>query len=144
MVGLIDIVPLVERVTVRGHEVEVRGINMSQLGQLIFESSEFRRLAETNRLDLESMLGLGGPMIAKLIAACCQGSITEQSAANLSPGEQAELLVKIIKVTLPTGFGPFVELWEAAWRAGGSKAAASSTNSGTHSPSSERTAIPMQ
>lgn len=144
MVGLIDIVPLVERVNVRGHEVEVRGINVMQLGLLIWQSSDFRRLAETNRLDLEAIIGLGAPIIAKLITASCADRFTEESASNLSPGEQAEILAKIIKVNAPSGLGPFVEVMDLLGRLGVPEAPAFSTNSGTRSLNSEPTAIPTQ
>jgi hypothetical protein len=145
MVGLIDIVPLVERMTIRGKEVEVHGIDLTQLGQLIWEFPEFRRLYETRQLTAAALLGLGTPMVAKLIALACPGRIDEGGARNLAPGEQAEIVARIFKITMPTGIGPFVQVMEAI---GGpvavQSALASVTNSGTPPSSSEPMASPMQ
>jgi hypothetical protein len=148
MVGLIDIVPLVERVTIRGHEVEVRGLDLTQLGLLLWRFPEFRKLYETRRLDVEALLAAGAPAVAALVAASCPDTITEESARNLAPGEQAEILAKILKITMPSGVGPFVEIL-GTLALGNQAAAVPSvlalvTNSGILPASSAPTASPMQ
>src|SRR5262245_54391475 len=150
MVGLIDIVPLVERVTVRGHEVEVRCIDLTTLGLMAWQFPEFRRMWETRNFGAEEILMLSGPMIARLIAAACPDTITEESARNLSPGEQAEIVGKIFKVTFgDKGLRPFGELMATLMGTINQPAAAPSvlalvTNSGSSPRSSSHTGTATQ
>jgi hypothetical protein len=152
MVGLIDIVPLVERVKIRDYpEIEVRGLNVTQLGLLVWRFPELRRLVEApQQTRLEMLLAIGTTAIARIIATACPDQLTEEAASNLAISEQAEIITAMLKVMFPSDIRPFVELvrqateWIVAPRAFAPNVAAMVTNSGTPPPSSEPTASAMQ
>jgi hypothetical protein len=110
MPGLIDIAPALEHVDVRGNDITVSGLSVEAIGTLIFRFPKFRQMVETNKWDGEGLLKMSDDAIAAIIAASCNGAFNEQTANYLGLGEKAELLSAIFRITMPRGFGPFVEL----------------------------------
>ena len=112
MVGLVDIAPAVERVTIRGQEVEVTGISAAGVASLLARFPELRRMFSGRDVPFEKLLTMGGEIVSAIIAAGTGASgdeAAEAAAGRLSIDEQADLLAAIVQATLPKGVGPFVE-----------------------------------
>lgn len=112
MVGLLDIAPLTEKVTVSGKQIEVFGVSAVGIASLITEFPEIKKLMSGKEVDVSSLLAMSGSAIAAIIAAGVghPGEEAYQAAASRLPLEaQTDILGAIIKVTLPNGIGPFFE-----------------------------------
>jgi hypothetical protein len=112
MVGLIDIVPVDEKVVVRGKPVSVSGVSVEGIGRLLFRFPELRKMAETGKWNADELLTLSDDIVCAILAAGTgmPGNVqAEAGAMNLSIGEKAALLSAIIRVTMPQGVGPFTE-----------------------------------
>jgi hypothetical protein len=112
MVGLLDIAPLTETVTVRDQSIEVTGVSAKGVAQLLLRFPELRALISGREVGLEQLLALGGDIVAAVIAAGCgqAGDARAEAAAGyLGLDDQAELLAAIMKLTMPQGIGPFVD-----------------------------------
>jgi hypothetical protein len=128
MVGLLDIAPLTEKVTVGGKQIEVFGVSAAGVASLIAHFPEIKKLMAGKELDVQSLLAMSGDAIAAIIAAGCgfPGDEQQQKAAGrLTIEVQADLLAAIIKVTLPNGIGPFVAKLQALGAVAGAAAEAS-------------------
>ena len=112
MVGLIDIAPVTAEVVIRGNSIAVQGVNARGVALLLVRFPELRALVTGREVALETILALGGEVIAAIIAAGT-GSTgdenAEKAADNLSLEEQADLLAAIFRMTMPNGVGPFVD-----------------------------------
>ena len=112
MVGLVDIAPATERVTVRGQEIEVCGVSAAGVAQLLARFPDLRKLFAGRDVGMEEMMAVGGELVAAIIAAGTGAPgdpAAEAAAGRLGIDEQADLLSAILRVTLPKGVGPFVE-----------------------------------
>ena len=112
MVGLIDIAPACETVTIRGQKVDVHGVSASGVAQLLVRFPELRRMFSGRDVSVEDLMAMGGEIVAAVIAAGTGAAgepEAERAADRLSVDEQADLLIAIARVTLPMGVGPFVE-----------------------------------
>ena len=112
MVGLLDIAPLTQTVTVRDHPIEVTGVSANGLAQLLLRFPELRALISGRDVGLDQLLALGGDIIAAIIAAGCGqagDAEAEAAAGRLGLDDQAELLAAIMTLTMPQGIGPFVD-----------------------------------
>ncbi len=112
MVGLLDIAPLTQTVTVRDHQIEVTGITAKGLAQLLLRFPELRALISGRDVGLDQLLALGGDIVAAVIAAGsgqADDAGAEAAAGRLGLDDQAELLTAIMKLTMPQGIGPFVD-----------------------------------
>lgn len=116
MVSLVDIAPIGEGVSIRGQNIECKGISAEGIARLIVRFPEMRALMSGRALELspDRLLVLVPAAIGAIIAeGCGDGSEAHEAAANrLAVGEQMDLLEAIIKMTLPGGVGPFVEKLE--------------------------------
>ena len=113
MVGLIDITPSVETIDVRGHKAEVKGLSIKSIGALFLRFPDIRRMMETNSWEAAELLRLSDEAIAAIIAQAASDVLTEESAGHLTLGEKAEFLTVILRLTMPRGPGPFVDLMRA-------------------------------
>ena len=112
MVGLVDIAPAVERVTIRGQEVEVVGVSAEGVAKLLARFPELRRMFNGRDVPVDELLATGGGIVNAIIAAGTGApgdDDAEAAAGRRSIDEQADLLAAIARVTLPRGVGPFVE-----------------------------------
>jgi len=112
MVGLLDIAPAVKFVTVRGSEVSVPGISAQGIVSLLSRFPELRRMFTGNEVKPEALMKAGGPMFHAVLAAGCgyvDDEKAEKFAADLDASTQLDLVTAIVEVTMPGGFGPFVE-----------------------------------
>jgi hypothetical protein len=130
MIGLIDIAPCAETVAVQGTPVPVHGISARGLAHLLGRFPELRKLMTGQEVEIEQLMAMGGDAVAAIIAAGCGypgDQDAEDVAAKLTIGAQVDLLSAVLRLTLPGGFGPFVEKLNAlgdlifpATQAGGS------------------------
>ncbi|RUW73686.1 hypothetical protein, partial [Mesorhizobium sp. M2A.F.Ca.ET.067.02.1.1] len=101
MVGLLDIAPLTEKVSVGGKSLVVYGVSASGLVSLIARFPEIRMLMNGKEVDVGSLMTIGGDAIAAIIAAGIglPGDEKQEAAAARLPLEiQADILAAIIKV----------------------------------------------
>jgi hypothetical protein len=111
MVGLIDLAPATESVSVHSGSVHVHGISAKGLAHLLGRFPELRRLMTGQDVGAEQLLAMGGDAVAAIIAAGCGQPGDEQAEAvvgNLAIDTQADFLAAILRLTLPKGLGPFV------------------------------------
>jgi hypothetical protein len=112
MVGLIDIAPRTETVLVHGTPVPVHGISAKSLAHLLGRFPELRMLLTGQEVEIEQLMAMGGDAVAAIIAAGCGypgDQAAENVAATLTIEAQVDLLSAVLRLTLPGGFGPFVE-----------------------------------
>ncbi len=111
MVGLIDLAPLTENVTVHENSVPVHGVSAKGLAFLLGRFPDLRRLMTGQDIGAEQLLAMGGDAVAAIIAAGCGQPGDERAeavAGNLPLDSQADFLAAILRLTLPQGIGPFV------------------------------------
>jgi hypothetical protein len=111
MVGLIDLAPLTENVTVDENSVPVHGVSAKGLAVLLGRFPDLRRLMTGHDIEAEQLLTMGGDAVAAIIAAGCGQPGNERAeavAGNLPLDSQADFLAAILRLTLPQGIGPFV------------------------------------
>ena len=111
MVGLIDLAPSVETVSVHDKAVAVHGISAKGLAYLLGRFPDLRKLMTGQEVGAEQLLAVGGDAVAGIIAAGCGQPGDERAeaiAGNLPIDTQADFLAAILRLTLPKGLGPFV------------------------------------
>jgi len=100
MAGFADLAPAVGLVRVRGVDLEVRGLRLSDIAALI---ARFQGLA--GALDggdvVRAVMEEGEDAIAATIAAGARQPVDDVAAADLTAFEQAQLLRAIVELTLP-------------------------------------------
>ncbi len=114
MVGLLDIAPAAETVTVRGQALAVQGVSARGVAVLLGRFPELRALLAQQHQDItpERLVAMIPDAIAAIIAAGT-GSPGDAGAEAVADGlpidDQVNLLEAILRLTLPKGIGPFVE-----------------------------------
>lgn len=114
MPGLLDIAISSRTVSIGESEVPVYGVSAKGIAVLFERFPIFREMFSGRTPDLspEAVTKLAPEAVAAIIAA---GTGTpgnreaEAKAEQLPAGTQAELLEAIMELTMPKGFGPFVE-----------------------------------
>lgn len=112
MVGLVDIAPAAETVSIRGQQVSVVGVSAAGVAGLLARFPELRRVFAGRDVPVEQMMTMGGEIVNAILAAGTGAPgdpDAEQAAGRLSIDEQADLMAAIARATLPNGVGPFVE-----------------------------------
>jgi hypothetical protein len=144
MVGLIDIAPAVETVTVRGTPVPVFGVSAAGIAYLLRKYPEIRMLLSGKMPETERLFDLGGGVVAAVIAAGTGAPGSEEHEAvamSLSINDQITLVEAIMRVTMPEGFGPFAARLQAIGDRVG--LAASATEPGTKSGKQSKRSSPQ-
>jgi hypothetical protein len=111
MVGLIDLAPSVEMVSVQEKAVTVHGISAKGLAYLLGKFPDLRKLMTGQEVDAQQLMAAGGDAVAGIIAAGCGqpgDDKAEAIAGTLPIDTQADFLAAILRLTLPKGIGPFV------------------------------------
>ncbi|MBZ9705384.1 hypothetical protein LB543_01400 [Mesorhizobium sp. ESP7-2] len=111
MTDFIDIAPLTVTETVRGNQVEVHGVELTDIAQIIFRFPEVAKLFDMKgkkAVDPQAFGALSKALQCALIVAGVP-RINEASAANLTPGERMLLIARILLLTVPSPAGPFLE-----------------------------------
>jgi hypothetical protein len=113
MVSLIDIVPQTRTVRINGgSEVELRGLGVRQIAGLLLRFPELRKLFANGApaLDFEAVAIVAPDAIGNIIAeAARQPDAADNIADAMSLDDCAECMAAVIDLTMPDGFGPFME-----------------------------------
>jgi len=113
MRGLLDIAPRVSAVPVAGGEVDVCGVSVRGIAHLLAKFPALQSLLSGRQVDAEKLIAVAPDAIAAIIAAGCgqPGDAEAEAVADRLPIEdQAALISAILKLTMPKGVGPFVEM----------------------------------
>jgi hypothetical protein len=113
MVGLVDSTAAIGKsVSVGAEEIPVYGVSASGIAYLFQRFPELRAVFVGRELDAERLIGMGGQIVASVIACGCgyvNDAKAEEVAERLPAEAQLDLIAEIIKLTMPSGVGPFVE-----------------------------------
>lgn len=112
MVGLVDIAPVTANVVIRGNSLIVVGVSAKGVAHLLARFPQLRALMTGRDVALDEIIRLGGDVVAAVIAAGIGrpgDEDQERAVDNLTLEEQADLLLAIVKLTIPNGVGPLVE-----------------------------------
>jgi hypothetical protein len=112
MASLLDIAPRTESIEVQGAPVAVHGISAKGVAHLLGRFPELRKLMSGQEVETDELMAMGGDAVAAIIAAGCGypgDEKAEEVAGRLAIDAQADLLAAILRLTLPSGVGPFVE-----------------------------------
>lgn len=116
MVGLLDIAPSTEDVTINGGQsLEVKGIPLSVFVNLVRRFPHLYQAMAGKSLDIDSILSLGEDVVNALIAAATghAGNIDVEAKAALLPlGTQVDIIGAALRTTLPQGVDPFLQSLE--------------------------------
>jgi hypothetical protein len=113
MVGLLDLAPVAEKVTIGDAYIDVPGISATGIALLLLRFPQLGALAiDEETLKSGNLLALGEEIVGAIGAAGCgypNNREAEAKFAALGVGVQVDILDAIIRMTMPEGFGPFVE-----------------------------------
>lgn len=113
MVGLLDIGKIEKTVTIRGTQVQVTGIKLKDLVDLISKNLDLGGVIGGSNLETGIKIAKLGPDVIGAVIAAGIGypndSEQVKAAADLLPGEQMDLILAICDVSLSGDVGPFVE-----------------------------------
>lgn len=110
--SLADLAPATVNVTVRGVETPVRAIALGDLAGLLLRFPQVRALLSGGIAEVSSLFGLASDAVAAILAmALGHGGDPEWEAAlaMLPAEEQACVLEATVRLTAPSGLGPFAE-----------------------------------
>lgn len=111
MVGLLDIAPVGEPVTIRGASYPVRGLSVGDIAVLLTRFPALKQLLGGQSIDFAAIAAMSGEAVTAIIAAGLGHSGEadyEAALANLTLDEQAEVFAVILRLTMPGGVVPFV------------------------------------
>lgn len=111
-----DIAPAQRRVLIQDAEVDVRGLSLQDVSDLIARFPEVIAAFDKG-VTMAAVLKAGPPVVNAIIAAACGSpgnARAEQIAGELGVGLQAEILAYVLEATMPKGAGPFERLLKAA------------------------------
>ena len=92
--------------------VNVFGISVKDMADLFNRYPDLDKLLSGSNITLKSVLSTGPATVAAIIAAGCSelgNDEAEKAALSLTIDEQSQFIEAIVKLTFPTGVGPFVE-----------------------------------
>lgn len=115
MVGLVDIAPLSDTVTLRGTPVELRGVPLVVITDIVVHSEELRMVLAQRALSEDLVMSLVQQVpvaVAQFIAAGVgkpgDDATIDFALRNLVAGESAEIVQKLITLTFPQGLKSFM------------------------------------
>jgi len=112
MVSLVDIVPQTRTVALSIGEVELRGLGLRHIADLLVRFPELRKLwaGGAPALDVDTLIEAAPDAVGAIIAiAASQPEAAETIGDALSLDDAAECLIAIRELTMPGGVDPFVE-----------------------------------
>ena len=112
MVSLVDIVPQTRTVALSIGSVELRGLGLRHVADLLVRFPELRKLwaGGAPALDVDTLIEAAPDAVGAIIAiAASQPEAAETIGDALSLDDAAECLIAIRELTMPGGVDPFVE-----------------------------------
>jgi len=121
VVSLVDIVPQKRTVQLSGGELELRGLGLRQIADLLLRFPTLRNpfLQGAPELEVETLLIMAPDAIGAIIAeAARQPDAAGSIADNLALDDIAECLLAVRDLTMPGGPVPFLERLAKLWGIG--------------------------
>jgi len=112
MVSLVDIVPQTRIVFIDAGELELRGLGLRHIANLLLRFPELRKLwvSGAPALDIETLIENAPDAISAIIAtAAGQPEAASQVAEAFALDDVLECLIAIRELTMPGGADPFAE-----------------------------------
>lgn len=112
MVSLVDIVPQTRKVELSIGAVELHGLGLRHIADLLVRFPELRKLwaGGAPALDVDVLIAAAPDAVGAIIAiAASQPDAAETIGDALSLDDAAECLIAIRELTMPGGVDPFVE-----------------------------------
>lgn len=111
MPSFVDVVALKEAIEIRGVEIEVQGLGIDAIGEMMVPE-ELQRAIVGAKFSLIALLQVAPVSIRRLLCAAIgkKGDAREEEAvANLNAEDQIALIEALIRVSFPGGVSPFVD-----------------------------------
>jgi hypothetical protein len=112
MVSLVDIVPQRQTVQIAAGAIELRGLGLRQIAELLVRFPELRKLMVEGApaIDVDTLLAHAPDAIGTIVAqAAGQPEAADTIADALSLDDMMECLIAIRDLTMPNGPAPFME-----------------------------------
>lgn len=111
---LIDLLPVSESVPVNGKSIAVTGLSAKTIFGLFKRFPELANVmsGDVQQMDAAKLMETGGDIVSAIIAAGLGhgGETSVEATINqMAVDTQVDLLSAVIKVTMPSGVGPFME-----------------------------------
>ncbi len=112
--GLLDVLPLSEKITINGKEIVVHQLSGRGIGELLQRFPDLIQVFDKSveeGIKFDIMKRVSPQAIAPIIAAACGNAgdpRAEAIADALSLPDQIKILKIVHRLTMPEGFGPFV------------------------------------
>jgi hypothetical protein len=116
MVSLLDLAPVAENVSVRGRDIPVNGLSITDLRDLMAAFPDAAALFSGGGINAGALLASAPKLCAAGICLALGSPGTpEEIAAVLKwpAGDQVKVLNKVIALSAPDGIGPFVQMAES-------------------------------
>jgi hypothetical protein len=110
MNDLSHFVPLTETVTVRNQKIKLVGVDLEDLGQLLYRFKEISNMVVGGKFDPKALSREAMSAFVAMGAGKAGDDTAEKSIASLSLGERLSLFNAVFRLTSPGGIGPFVEM----------------------------------
>jgi hypothetical protein len=113
MVSLVDIVPQKRSVTIAAGELEVRGLGLRQIADLLLQFPSLRNLITEGApsVDFAELIALAPEAVATIIAEAAGQPDAVGAIADgaLTPDEMLDCLTVIHELTFPRGIRPLLQ-----------------------------------
>jgi hypothetical protein len=112
MVSLVDIVPQTRTVQIAAGPIELRGLGLRQIADLLVRFPELRKLFVEGApaVDVDTLLAGAPDAIGNIIAQSAgQPEAADTIADALSLDDLADCLIAIRDLTMPNGVAPFMD-----------------------------------
>jgi len=106
---LTDLVAHTEEVAYGDGSFTVRGLTILQIATLLKRFPDLLRFLGTGKMETDAIAALAPDLIAAIIATGCGEPEAEDKVGLLPIGVQADVMAAIVRLTIPQGFGPFVD-----------------------------------
>ena len=118
MPSLVDIAPIREKVTIAGVDLEIRGIGIDAIAQVLADFPDLQKFFKdataggAGAIDAMEILRRS-PASAHALMAAAMGKLGDkeeiQAAAELPFGDQLSIVEATVRLSFPGGISPFVE-----------------------------------
>jgi hypothetical protein len=112
MVSLVDIVPQTGKVQIAAGELELRGLSLRHIADLLVRFPELRKLFAEGApaLDFDALIEVAPDAVASIIAEAAEQPGSAPHIAEAMPLEDmVECLMVVRDLTMPSGPAPFME-----------------------------------
>jgi len=112
MVSLVDIVPQTKTVRIAAGDLELRGLGLRHVADLLVRFPELRKLFVEGApaLDVDALIEMAPEAVAAIIAeAAEQPEAAPQIAEAMALDDMVDCLLAVRDLTMPNGTAPFME-----------------------------------